>query len=412
MKSALYFSLALLVVVQTQIVSYPTITRSDLTNILNLIDQLIFDQANIPSGLQIRKHCRAMFHDCTQGCDGSINIGNTENRGLESYTRLMRNLYRDNALFNTFMSKADFAVLCGRRALAHAIKDGAANSGTIPTLPQSFVVFNYGRHNTSLNWNDDDLEGPLPDGIDNWPSILSGVQTSLKGLVSEQELVALLGIHNIGAAVQNNSGQAGPWGATADRNRLTNGMYGFLMGLNRGRNFDLIQTGSASHANGANIEPNYQSPPPTFNKPQWTRVGANAQGRIMLNADMAVYHSFTADANGNVTGKFCNQWQNATLYDCSNTDPSYLPLSSNAQLSHNYATNQTLFYWDVIHAFVDMTSVPSENDSGSYSTVTSGWECVSEVDSVTGVTSHFLQCQGDVFLQGCAGHSQPVCPPA
>ena len=98
----------------------------------------------------------------------------------------MGDVYMKNTLLNTFLSKGDFAVLCGRRALAYAIKNGAANSGTIPTLPQSFVVFNYGRHNTSLNWNDDDLEGPLPDGIDNWPSILSGVQTSLKGLVSEQ----------------------------------------------------------------------------------------------------------------------------------------------------------------------------------------------------------------------------------
>lgn len=142
-----------------------------------------------------------------------------------------------NKLFNTFLSKADFAVLCGRRALAYAIKNGAEKYETIPILPEHFVVFNYGRHNTSLNWNNDDLEGPLPDGIDNWTSILSGVQKSLKGYVSEQELVALLGIHNLGAAVQNNSGFAGPWGEIPDRNRLTNGMYEFIMGFDKGRNF-------------------------------------------------------------------------------------------------------------------------------------------------------------------------------
>ena len=53
--------------------------------------------------------------------------------------------------------------------------------------------------------------------------------------------------------MQNNSGFAGPWGATADRNRLTNGMYGFFMGIQRGRNFELIQTDSGLHANGAGI---------------------------------------------------------------------------------------------------------------------------------------------------------------
>ena len=172
----------------------------------------------------------------------------------------------------------------------------------------------------------------------------------------------------------------------------------------------MIQTSSSLHANGAGAEPNYQSPPPTLNKPQWTRVGANNQGRIMLNVDMAVYHNFTANSTGHVTGKFCNQFNNASLHDCSASDPTFLPLSSNAQRSWNYAHNQTLFYWDMIHAFVDMTSVPSEFDSGSYTDITSAWVCVSETDPVTGVTTHFLQCQADVFMQGCAGFSQPVCP--
>ena len=69
--------------------------------------------------------------------------------------------------------------------------------------------------------------------------------------------MVLLGIHNLGAAVQNNSGFAGPWGEIPDRNRLTNRMYEFIMGFNKGRNFELVQTGSASHDNGAEIEPNY-----------------------------------------------------------------------------------------------------------------------------------------------------------
>ena len=70
--------------------------------------------------------------------------------------------------------------------------------------------------------------------------------------MNEAELVALLGTHNIGATVQTNSGFAGPWGAGADRNALTNGLYTFLIGTGRGRNFNLVQSGSSNHADGAN----------------------------------------------------------------------------------------------------------------------------------------------------------------
>ena len=128
-------------------------------------------------------------------------------------------------------------VLVGRRALAHAIRDGAANSGTNPSLTQSQVVFNYGRHNSSLDWNNDDLEAALPDGIDSWDATKNAVSVATKGRISEDEIVTLLGIHNLGGTQQLNSGFSGPWGAGADRNRLTNGLYGFTMGIQRGRNF-------------------------------------------------------------------------------------------------------------------------------------------------------------------------------
>ena len=75
-------------------------------------------------------------------------------------------------------------VLVGRRALAHAIRDGAANSGTNPSLTQSQVVFNYGRHNSSLNWDNDNLEAALPDGIDSWEVTRNAVSVATKGLIS------------------------------------------------------------------------------------------------------------------------------------------------------------------------------------------------------------------------------------
>ena len=128
---------------------------------------------------------------------------------------------------------------------------------------------------------------------------------------------------------------------------------------------------------------------------------------------MLLYQNFTTNSTGHVNStanKYCNQFNNASLYDCSQADPTYMPLSRFAQKSWDYSRDQKMFYEDMIHAFIDMTSVPSENDSGSYSEITSAWECVSEQDPVTGTTTHFLQCQADVFLLGCAGFSQPSCP--
>ena len=85
----------------------------------------------------------------------------------------------------------------------------------------------------------------------------------------------MLGIHNVGVAVQNNSGFAGSFQSKKERNTLTNGFYRFMMGIKQGRNFEFVQTPSGDHANGADPEPKYHSPPPVFDKPQWTRRGAS-----------------------------------------------------------------------------------------------------------------------------------------
>ena len=120
-----------------------------------------------------------------------------------------------------------------------------------------------------------------------------------------------------------------------------------------------------------------------------------------MNVDMAIYHNFTANSTGHVSGKYCNQHNNKSLHDCSATDPKFMPLSRNAQQSWNYAQNQTLFFWDMINAFVKLTSIPTENDLTDFKNITAAWVCVCEVDPYFGIPYHFLECQGDVFMQGC-----------
>ena len=125
---------------------------------------------------------------------------------------------------------------------------------------------------------------------------------------------------------------------------------------------------------------------------------------------MAIYHNFTSNSTGHVKGKYCNQYKNESLHDCSASDPKFMPLSRNAQQSWNYAQNQTLFYWDMIHAFIKLTNIPTEHDTKEFTNITAAWVCVCEVDPYFGISYHFLECQGDVFMQGCAGFKKPSCP--
>ncbi len=119
-------------------------------------------------------------------------------------------------IFRSSLSRPDFWVLCELRALAYGIK-GGSSSGEIPILGESFVHFRIGRANNSGPSNVDSIIA-MPDGLANWTNtvgpttVLEGLKAGLKDYVSEKDIVALLGLHNVGTAVQNNSGFNGPWG--------------------------------------------------------------------------------------------------------------------------------------------------------------------------------------------------------
>lgn len=44
---------------------------------------------SIDGELSARKHIRGAFHDCTQGCDGKIDLSKTDNRGLDGFVQKM-----------------------------------------------------------------------------------------------------------------------------------------------------------------------------------------------------------------------------------------------------------------------------------------------------------------------------------
>ena len=123
---------------------------------------------SVDGDLSARKHLRAAFHDCTQGCDAKINLRLTENRGLEGFVKKMDEVYyeSEDCLFKNTLSRPDFWVLCSRRALAWAIKKGAEANNAFPTI--KVPVFNYGRPNNSDASTFDDKDGPFPMALGNW----------------------------------------------------------------------------------------------------------------------------------------------------------------------------------------------------------------------------------------------------
>lgn len=85
---------------------------------LQVIDGYFF-VASPSKNMEIRKFLRAAFHDCMGGCDGSINLAKTDNRGLESFVDVVTGVYTTltnprNAYYSYFnrLTRADFWALC------------------------------------------------------------------------------------------------------------------------------------------------------------------------------------------------------------------------------------------------------------------------------------------------------------
>ena len=91
---------------------------------------------------------------------------------------------------------------------------------------------------------------------------------------------------------------------------------------------------------------------------QWVAKGTT-EGKIFINPDMSIYYNFTASPNGTVSGLYCPQGANKTLFNCNAANSKYLPLSRNAQQGFLYATNNTAWLEDLVPAFLKLVNVTS-----------------------------------------------------
>jgi hypothetical protein len=147
-------------------------TALEMHTMLQDIDSYFFIGPNPQFRMEIRKFLRAAFHDCMGGCDGSIDLTKTDNRGLEDFVKVVTQAYNysikttspHSSIFSR-MKRADFWVLCEQRALAWGIK----NSNV--TINVSGVIYVYGRPYAAKP-DKSPNETTLPNAAGNWSDML------------------------------------------------------------------------------------------------------------------------------------------------------------------------------------------------------------------------------------------------
>lgn len=146
--------------------STPEITPSVMDDLLDIIDATWFTTTStVPP---IKKLLRTAFHDCMGGCDASLNLTNSDNRGLTFVAEFANVAFSSKgsnySTLSAYLSRSDYWALVESRALAWAIKAGN-NSAPFSNSTPSFV---YGRGDNPAGTSADDVEGSFPDGRANW----------------------------------------------------------------------------------------------------------------------------------------------------------------------------------------------------------------------------------------------------
>ena len=90
---------------------------------------------------QLATMVRLSFHDCVGGCDGCLNINNTENNGLADLVAGLETVYQDNG-FESLVSRADMWAILGVWAVQQTIDRSNENGVIVPDLQ---VNYTYGR---------------------------------------------------------------------------------------------------------------------------------------------------------------------------------------------------------------------------------------------------------------------------
>ena len=117
--------------------------------------------------IDIAQLIQGAFHDCTQGCDGSIDISDKPNVRLTRMVRRLERSYRDSP-FICILSKGDYAVFVETMAVGKALKIASFQEDGAFRIAENTAVFKYGRAAHTGKFDEDDDEGPFQTGTENW----------------------------------------------------------------------------------------------------------------------------------------------------------------------------------------------------------------------------------------------------
>jgi hypothetical protein len=117
-------------------------------------------------------------------------------------------------------------------------------------------------------------------------SVFSGVPT-----LTQEDIVALLGLHGSGSAGLKNSGFSGPWGPITDLNIVNNNFYILLLG--RGYPKDTFNQVRAVDAGFST-----KTDDATSEKIEWAHTTGPSPAKMMMPVDMMVYLSFHVNSTG------------------------------------------------------------------------------------------------------------------
>jgi len=223
---------------------------------------------------------RLSFHDCVGGCDGCLNVNNTDNNGLADLVAGLEAVYQNNG-FESVLSRADMWAILGVWAVQQTIDNSNDNGIAVPDLQ---INYTFGRVDCAT--------APYSDEIENFPSSTFNYQ-EIMSFFSEEfgfsplEVTALMGAHTLGNAEILNSGFHGTW-VQGEAGQFNNKYYSNMLTV-AGIDWKLRQR----HCTRLLADPSL------CHQGQTTGWQYFASGTgFNLVADMALYQSFSVDEDG------------------------------------------------------------------------------------------------------------------
>jgi len=279
------------------------LTEKQLTRMSNKIAAVIRVNNTLPAIV------RLAFHDCVGGCDGCLNINNADNAGLEDVVASLDTVYTDNSYADWGVSRADFWAYAGYCALETAVEK--ANEDCVDDcVPDLGLVFKYGRVDCdTAPYTTVDVGLPSPHL--NYDELMEFF--AIEFGFSADEVVALMGVHNLGGAESYNSGFKGSW-VQGETSLFNNNYYSIMVdSANTWRQRDVSEDGTPAY--------------------EWIARDVG----FMLNADMAIYKEFTLDDDG---------ISSCTYDNC--------PATASAATVEKYAASNDVWFPDFAAVFTKM----------------------------------------------------------